>query len=157
MPPQFLFDLSGIDLNVVSYDQEAVRAMNPQRGHMEHLNGVIWADPPTGRILGFKDVRHDEFWVDGHIPGRPLLPGVLMIECGAQLASFFTRKFMGWDGFIGFSAVDGVKFRQQVTPGCRLYMLGERIWERHRRVFCRVQGVVNGTLVFEAGITGMRM
>jgi len=157
MPPQLLFDLSNIDLNAVAYDQEAIRAANPQRGHMEQLNCVVWADPSAGRILGYKDVRHDEFWVEGHIPGRPLLPGVLMIECGAQLASFYTRKFLGWKGFIGFAAVDGVKFRQQVAPGCRLYMLGQKMWERHRQVYCRVQGVVNGTLVFEAGITGMEM
>lgn len=154
MPPQLLFDISNIDLEKIIFDQEAVRQINPQRGDMEMLNGIIFADKAEGRILGFKDVRPDEFWVPGHIPGRPLFPGVLMIESGAQLASFYTRQFLQWKGFIGFGGVDEVKFRNQVTPPSRMYILGQKIWERHRRVCCKVQGVVNGSMVFEATITG---
>jgi 3-hydroxyacyl-[acyl-carrier-protein] dehydratase len=157
MPPQLLFDISGIDLNHVAFDQEAIRECNPQRGDMEMLNGIIWADSSSGEILGFKDVRADEFWVAGHIPGRPLLPGVLMIESGAQLASFYTRKFVGWKGFIGFGGVDECKFRQQVLPGTRLYLLGKKIWERHHRICCKVQGIVDGNLAFEASIVGTEL
>lgn len=157
MPPQLLFDLSTIDLNTVAYDQEAIRQANPQRGAMEHLNGIVYADPSLGRILGYKDVADDEFWVPGHIPGRPLLPGVIMIEAGAQLASFYTRQFVGWKGFIGFGGVEECKFRAQVTPGQRLYLVGQKIWERHRRIGCKIQGVTNGNLVFEATIIGTEM
>ena len=128
MPPKLLFDLAGIDLDRVLFDQEAIRECNPQRGHMEHLNAIVYADGPLGRIVGYKDVRDDEFWVPGHIPGRPLLPGVLMIEAGAQLASFYTRKFVGWKGFIGFGGANDIRFRQPVTPGCRLYLLGQKLW-----------------------------
>src|SRR5882762_5494437 len=154
MPPQLLFDLSTIDLNAVAFDQEAIRRVNPQRGHMEQLNRIIWADGSRDLILGVKDVGTEEFWVEGHIPGRPLLPGVLMIECGAQLASFYTRTYVGWKGFIGFGGVDEVKFRMQVPPGVRMLILGKKIWERHHRIYCNVQGIVNGNLAFEAGITG---
>jgi 3-hydroxyacyl-[acyl-carrier-protein] dehydratase len=149
-----LFDISRIDFSKVAYDQEAVRGANPQRGHMEQLNGIVFADASKGQIIGYKDIGTDEFWVDGHIPGRPLFPGVLMIESGAQLASFYTRKFVGWKGFIGFGGVDEVKFRAPVTPGCRMYVLGLKLWERHRRIQCQVQGLVDGKLVFEAAITG---
>jgi 3-hydroxyacyl-[acyl-carrier-protein] dehydratase len=155
MPPQFLFDLSQIDLNKVLFDQEVVREMIPQRGDMEMLNGIIWSKPEDGQILGYKDIRPDEFWVPGHIPGRPLFPGVLMIELGAQLASFYTRKYVGWKGFIGFGGVDEVKFRNQVNPGCRMLILGQKIWERHKRIACKVQGVVDGSLAMEATITGV--
>jgi 3-hydroxyacyl-[acyl-carrier-protein] dehydratase len=157
MPPQLLYDISGIDLDRVLYDQEAIRRVNPQRGEMEHLNGIIHAKPEVGQIIGYKDVRDDEFWVPGHIPGRPLLPGVIMIEAGAQLASFYTRQFLRWDGFVGFGAVDECKFRQEVAPGCRMYLIGLKLWERHRRTQCRVQGLVNGSMVFEAAITGTKM
>src|SRR6185503_6082383 len=109
MPPQFLFDLSGIDLNRVEFGPEEIRAANPHRGDMEMLEGVIWHSN-EGQILGFKDVRPDEFWVAGHIPGRPLFPGVLMIETAAQLASFYTKKIMGWSGFVGFGAADECRF-----------------------------------------------
>ena len=86
MPPQFVFDIAGIDLSKVVYDQEAIRAANPQRGEMEMLNSIVYAEPSLGRIVGYKDVRADEFWVPGHIPGRPLLPGVLMLEAAQCLA-----------------------------------------------------------------------
>jgi 3-hydroxyacyl-[acyl-carrier-protein] dehydratase len=157
MPPAYLFDISGIDLNKVLFDQEAIRQANPQRGDMEHLNGIISVDSATGRILGFKDVRADEFWVPGHIPGRPLLPGVLMIEAAAQLASFYTKQVLQWQGFIGFGGVEECKFRLPVAPGCRLYLLGEKIWERHRRLGCKVQGVLNNQVVFETSIVGTQM
>jgi len=157
MPPQYLFDLTGIDLNKIVYDQEAIRAANPQRGDMEMLNAIVHAKPEEGQIIGYKDVRDDEFWVHGHIPGRPLFPGVLMIEAGAQLASFYTRKFLNLDGFIGFGAVDNVKFRGQVVPGNRLYVVGKKTWYRHRRVGCDIQGLVDGNLVFEAQVTGVQL
>jgi 3-hydroxyacyl-[acyl-carrier-protein] dehydratase len=154
MPPAFLYDLSAIDLTQVAFDQEAVRKANPQRGAMEQLNGITWADPDKGRIIGFKDVRDDEFWVPGHIPGRPLLPGVLMIEAAAQLASFYTRTFVGWKGFIGFGGATDIRFRQSVLPGCRMYLLTQKMWERHHRIECKVQGIVNGSMVFECTIVG---
>ena len=154
MPPQFLFDISGIDLNQVLFDQEAIRQSNPQRGDMEHLNAIVFTDPSKGRIIGYKDVREDEFWVPGHIPGRPLLPGVLMIEAGAQLASFYTRRYSGWKDFIGFGGADEIRFRLPVKPGCRLYILGQKTWERHHRFCCKVQGIVDGNMVFEASIIG---
>lgn len=153
-PNRYIFDIEGIDLTKVIYDQEAIREANPQRGHMEHLNAIVYAAPELGRIVGYKDVRADEFWVEGHIPGRPLLPGVIMIEAGAQLSSFYTRTFVGWKGFIGFGGVDDVKFRAPVTPGCRLYLLGQKIWERHRRICSLIQGIVDGVRIFEAEITG---
>ena len=155
LAPSAFFDLTGIDLDRVLYDQEAIRAVNPQRGDMEQLHAITHADPKTGQIAGYKDIRADEFWVAGHIPGRPLFPGVLMIEAAAQLACFYTKTFLGWEGFVGFGGVDGVKFRGQVLPGCRMYILGQKISERHRRVFCNVQGIVDGAMVFEATITGV--
>jgi len=157
MPPKYLYDLAGIDLDRVLFDQEAIRQCNPQRGDMEHLNAIVYAVPEQGRIIGYKDVRDDEFWVEGHIPGRPLLPGVLMIEAGAQLASFYTRKFVGWKGFIGFGGADAIRFRAPVTPGQRLYIVGQKMWERHHRIECKIQGLVSGAIVFEATIVGTEL
>jgi 3-hydroxyacyl-[acyl-carrier-protein] dehydratase len=154
MPPQLLFDLSGIDLNGCLLDQEGVRNLNPHRGDMEQLNGVIWSNPGEGRILGFKDVRANEFWVPGHIPGRPLLPVVLMVESAAQLASIYIKLYVHWKGFVGFGGIENCKFRQLVEPGVRLHILCQKIWERHHRLCCKSQGVVNGNLVFEAEIVG---
>ncbi len=156
MPPQLLFDLSTIDLNQVQFGPEQIREVNPHRGEMEMLQGVIWANP-EGEILGYKDIKDNEFWVAGHIPGRPIFPGVLMIETAAQLASFYTKKFIGWKGFIGFGAADNIRFRGQVLPGQRMLFLAKKIWDRHRRICCRTQGIVEGQLVFEGEIIGTQM
>ena len=157
MPPQLLFDIAGIDLNAVAYDQEAIRQSNPQRGDMEQLNAIIWVDVGNERLLGKRVLREDEFWVAGHIPGRPLFPGVLMIEAGAQLASFYTKRFIGWQGFIGFGGVEECKFRAQVPPGKTMYLLGQKIWERHHRICCKIQGLVDGQIAFELSIIGTEM
>ncbi|HZL34328.1 MAG TPA: hypothetical protein VFC78_03395 [Tepidisphaeraceae bacterium] len=154
MPPQLLYDITGIDLDRILFDQEAIRQANPQRGEMEQLNAIVHAAPEKGQIIGYRDIGLDEFWIPGHIPGRPLFPGVLMIEAGAQLASFYTRKYIGWKGFIGFGGADAIRFRQPVQPGCRLYILGLETSNRHHRVTCKVQGLVNGAQVFEASIIG---
>jgi len=157
MPPQFIIDLSTVDLDHVLHDQDAIREFNPQRGDMEHLDGIVHVETTCAQIIGYKDVRADEFWVAGHIPGRPLLPGVIMLEAGAQLASFFTKRYLNWTGFVGFGGLEDVKFRSQVAPGCRMYILCQKIWERHRRVACRVQGLVQGNLAFEATIIGVQL
>src|SRR5450432_3012412 len=141
MPPTLLFDISKLDLNTVAFDQAAIRRANPQRGHMEQLNGIIWADGVGGEIVGYKDVRADEFWVEGHIPGRPLLPGVLMIEAAAQLASFYVKGVLKSGGFIGFGGVEECKFRQQVEPGCRMYLIGKQLDARHKRFISKIQGM----------------
>ena len=157
MPPQFITDLSQIDLNHVLFGPEAIREMNPQRGDMEHLNAVIWADQAQGMIVGKKDVRENEFWVPGHIPGRPLLPGVIMIEAAAQLACFYTKYYLKMPGFIGFGGTGETKFRAEVKPGMTLYLIAKHTWTRHRRIGSIVQGVVNGSLAFETEIIGAQM
>ena len=157
MPPQLLYDISAIDLNRVLYDQEAIRQINPQRGDMEHLDAIVHVDAERGQIIGYKDVRDDEFWVPGHIPGRPLLPGVIMIEAAAQVAAFYTSKVVGWEGFIGFGGADAIRFRQPVTPGCRIYFVVQKTDQRHRRITCKVQGLVDGAVVFEAVIIGTQL
>lgn len=155
MPPSLLFDISDVDLDQVIYDQEAIRRVIPQRGDMEHLNGIIWIKGED--MVGFKDVRPDEFWVEGHIPGRPLLPGVIMLEAAAQMASFYAHTVLGWTGFIGFAGVENVKFRTSVSPGKRMHLLCRKLSDRHRQIRAAAQGIVDGNLVFEATIIGSRL
>jgi 3-hydroxyacyl-[acyl-carrier-protein] dehydratase len=155
MPPSLFFDLSQIDFDHPVAGPAEIEAVNPQRGDMRHLDAIDWlADDMTG-VVGHKDVRDDEFWVPGHIPGRPLLPGVIMIEAAAQLAAYIMIRRRPDAGFVGFTGCDNVKFRGQVTPGQRLILLGKEVGFRPRRVICDAQGVVDGQLVFEARITGM--
>lgn len=155
MAPQLLFDISGIDFNCVQCGAVDIERINPHRGAMRLIDGICYISEDKNRTVAFKDVRDDEFWVPGHIPGRPIFPGVLMIEAAAQVASYLTVLRMPSLKFMGFVGLDNVKFRGQVIPGDRLYILGEGTECRPRRSICKAQGLVNGNLVFEATITGM--
>ncbi len=156
MPVQLLFDISGIDLGSVAANAEEVGRVNPQSGHMRHLDHVIWFNEDKTRVLGVKFVRHDEFWVPGHIPGRPLLPGVLMIEAAAQVSSYLQRAKYPELGFLGFTRCDQTSFRGQVLPGSTLYLLAQlEPSSNSRRFVCLAQGVVDNKIVFESKITGM--
>jgi len=155
MAPSLLVDLSKIDLGRVLMPVEEIRQYNPHRYEMEQLTGVIHLDTQAGQIVAFKDVRADEFWVRGHIPGRPLMPGVLMIEAAAQMSSLYYKKVQQDPRFLGFGGVDAVKFRGQVVPGDRLLLLGQVVEIRSRRAVFDTQGVVGDRPIFEARITGM--
>ncbi|MFQ5956622.1 MAG: 3-hydroxyacyl-ACP dehydratase FabZ family protein, partial [Candidatus Brocadiales bacterium] len=80
MPPKLLADLKGIDIEKPEIGIDEIRAVNPHRFEMEQLTGILRFDPENKLIIGFKDIKPNEFWVRGHIPGRPLMPGVLMVE-----------------------------------------------------------------------------
>lgn len=155
MPPAFLFDLTNVDLDRVQFGPDVIRQYNQQRFEFEMLEGVSHVNTAEAELAGFKDVRADEFWCRGHVPGRPIFPGVLQIELAAQLAGFYTGQVLQWKGFLGFAGVDEVKFRGMVVPGDRLHVLAKLVSVRHGRVKCATQGLVKGQLMFEATITGM--
>jgi len=155
MPPQLLIPTDSYDQNKVVMSLDEIRKHNKQRYEMEQLSGVLKFDPDTGEVVTYKDIGDDEFWVRGHIPDRPLMPGVIMIEAAAQMCSLYFSLVSSMDKFIGFGGVDGVKFRGQVVPGDRLVMLGKLVDLRPRRAIFDTQGVVNGVMVFQARITGM--
>jgi len=162
MPPPLLFDFSHIDLAAKPlFDAEAIGKVNPQRFEMQQVDGILWYDKAKSQILGYKDVTDKEFWVRGHIPGRPLMPGVIMIEAAAQLSSFFIKQVYAEEGFIGFAGIKEAKFRSVVEPGQRLYLLGQiskyKRKSRTTHVETKVQGVVNGAMAFEAVVAGMRV
>jgi 3-hydroxyacyl-[acyl-carrier-protein] dehydratase len=136
---------------------DEIRKKNPQRYEMEHLDAITRLDIPTTEVVGYKDVRADEFWVRGHIPGRPILPGVVMIEALAQLTSYYIGVAIPDLGFIGFGAVDGVKFRSTVVPGQRLVLIGKGASIRTRMAVFDTQGWLDGKLVVEARITGVKV
>ena len=112
MPPVLHLDPGSVDLNKVVADQAAIHAVNPQRFEMDQLTAIVHVDPSQHVVVGYKDVGADEFWVRGHMPGYPLLPGVLMCEAAAQLCSYYicTNGLMQGD-FIGFGGLENVRFR----------------------------------------------
>jgi 3-hydroxyacyl-[acyl-carrier-protein] dehydratase len=158
MPPELHFDPAQVDFSQVQADREAIRKVNPQRFEMEQLDAVVLMDPRAHLIIGYKDVRADEFWVRGHMPGYPLLPGVLMCEAAAQLASYYsTIQNLVYGDFLGFGGMENVRFRGQVRPGDRLVLVGKGLKIHRRQIIFNVQGFVGTLMVFHGDIIGMSL
>jgi 3-hydroxyacyl-[acyl-carrier-protein] dehydratase len=156
MPPQNLLDTSRLDFNRILGDREAIHRVNPQRFEMEQLDAIVFVDPAEHIIVGYKDVRPDEFWVRGHMPGYPLLPGVLMCEAAAQLCSYYTMtQGFGQGDFIGFGGMENVRFRAPVRIGDRLVLVAKVTKLNRRQTIFAVQGFVGTTMVFHADIIGV--
>jgi 3-hydroxyacyl-[acyl-carrier-protein] dehydratase len=152
-----LVDLSQIDLDQVLADIEEIRRVNPQRFEMEQLTAVIYANLEDHSCVGYKDVTDREFWVRGHMPSMPLMPGVVMLEAAAQLCSYFTQKhdLLGAD-MVGFGGLEDVRFRDPVFPGDRLYIICKMTKVRRgRMVISHFQGVARDNLVVEGIIKGI--
>ena len=156
MPPEAILDPTKLDLTQVVADSEAIRKINPHRFEMEHLSAVVLLDPARNLIVGYKDVGHDEFWVRGHMPGYPLLPGVIMCEAAAQLASYYTKtqKLMMED-LLGLGGLENVRFRAPVRPGDRLVLVGKALRLNRRQTIFNIQGYVGSTMVFHADVIGV--
>ena len=156
MPPELHYDLDRIDFTKIEADREAIRAYNPQRFIMEHIDAVLFSDPVNQIIVGYKDVRSDEFWVPGHMPNYPILPGVLICEASAQLCSYYVMKGHLIPGdFIGFGGMENVRFRAPVYPGHRLVLVGKNLKISNRMTLFNVQGFVDQKMVFHGDILGM--
>jgi beta-hydroxyacyl-ACP dehydratase FabZ len=108
------------------------------------------------RVVGIKNVSANEPFFQGHFPGNPIMPGVLIIEAMAQVGGILARlskpevmKKAG-GGSILFMAMDNVKFRKPVVPGdqivfeCLALRAGSRIWKMAGKA------IVDGSVVAEA-------
>jgi 3-hydroxyacyl-[acyl-carrier-protein] dehydratase len=152
-----IFDLSHIDLDHVIADIDEIRRHNPQRFEMEQLTAIVHEDLENKQCVGYKDITDDEFWCRGHMPGMPLMPGVVMLEAAAQMCSFFAHKYnLLGDVIVGFGGLEEVRFRDPVFPGDRLYLLCQMTKLRiGRMIVCKFQGVVRGSVVVEGILKGI--
>lgn len=157
MPPELILDPTQIDASRVLADRGEIRKANPQRFEMEQLDAVVLLDLPNHVVAGYRDVRDDEFWVRGHMPDFPLLPGVLMCEAAAQLVSFYAvRAELLVGDFMAFGGLENVRFRGAVRPGERLLLVGKGLRINKRQTIFNVQGFVGSSLVFHGDVIGVQ-
>jgi 3-hydroxyacyl-[acyl-carrier-protein] dehydratase len=155
-PRQPLFDLSGIDLSGMVMPPAELERWLPHRTTMALLDGIVWHSPDFHQGVAAHITRDDEFWVSGHFPGRPMLPGVLMVEMGAQVALFLYNKRMPRPKVAAFTRIEDCTFRAAVAPGDRLFILCQEHRLNSRMFISDVQGWIEGKrLAFEARITGV--
>ncbi|MBC7833995.1 MAG: hypothetical protein H7Y88_02715 [Phycisphaerales bacterium] len=154
---RLLFDISAIDLSGRMGSRTEIERFNPHRGQMAMLDAIVWHLPNFTKGIGVKHVRDDEFWVAGHFPDRPMMPGVLMVECGAQLASYLFNIRFPETRIAAFIRLEDCTFRASVEPGNDFYLLAKEIKFSPKRFVSDIQGLVNGKIAFEARITGIAL
>jgi 3-hydroxyacyl-[acyl-carrier-protein] dehydratase len=156
MPPVALVDPTSIDTLRVLVDREEIRRANPQRFEMEQLTAIVLLDRAKHLVIGYKDVSPDEFWVRGHMPDYPLMPGVLICEAAAQLCSYYCHAIkLHEGGFIGFGGMEDVRFRGQVRPGDRLVLVSKAHRVHRRQTQFETQGFVGNNMVYHGRIIGV--
>ncbi|GAB4151070.1 MAG: hypothetical protein Fur0037_19810 [Planctomycetota bacterium] len=153
-----LVDLSSLDLSKNVVDDEELRRLVPQREEFQMLDGICHFDPERGIVVAYKKWPADPWWARGHVPGNPLMPGVLMIEGAAQAATFLIKKVVDWeiDRFIGLGGLNDVRFRGTVVPPATVYYVsargqvsGKRLARFPAQVFC------DGSMTMEMELLGV--
>lgn len=109
------------------------------------------------RATGIKNVTVNEDHFNGHFPGSPVMPGVLIIEAMAQTAGAICAKKYKEDGpkLVYFMTIDGAKFRKPVVPGDVLQLHVSKVKERKNIFVYECEGHVDGDKVAEAKISAM--
>ncbi len=154
---EYIVDPADINLSRVVADIAEVRRWIPQRYAMEQLTAIVYDDVERNICIGYRDLTDEEFWVAGHMPGVPIMPGVMMCEAAAQLLSYHVQRndLSGVDT-VGFGGIDKVRFRGIVRPGDRLVIVCQVIKHRRGRlVVSRFQAFVGTNLVCEGELTGI--
>ena len=113
---------------------------------------------PDQSITAIKAVSMNEGFFQGHFPGRPIMPGVLIVEALAQAAGILAVESLGLANsgkLVYFMAIEGAKFRTPVEPGCLLQLDVEFV--QKRASVCKFAGraSVDGKLAAEANFTAM--
>ncbi|NPV93442.1 MAG: 3-hydroxyacyl-ACP dehydratase FabZ [Firmicutes bacterium] len=105
---------------------------------------------PGKRAVGLKNVTINEPFFQGHFPGQPVMPGVLILEALAQVAAVAIFSLPQYAGKIGFYAgIDGVRFRQPVTPGDQLRLEAAITRIKGPVAKCQARAYVEDKLVTE--------
>ncbi|HEY9652588.1 MAG TPA: 3-hydroxyacyl-ACP dehydratase FabZ [Coleofasciculaceae cyanobacterium] len=112
---------------------EQIQKLLPHRYPFALVDRIIEYIPGQ-RAVGIKNVTFNEPYFQGHFPGRPLMPGVMIVEAMAQVGGIvLTQLPDSPGGLFVFAGIDKVRFRRPVVPGDQLVMTTELISVKRRR------------------------
>lgn len=142
---------------VAQFDVQQIMRLLPHRYPMLLVDRVT-ALTPNETITAIKAVTINEGFFQGHFPGRPIMPGVLIVEALAQAAGVLAVETLGLANsgkLVYFMAIEGAKFRKPVEPGVLLQL--DVKFVQQRATVCKFEGraTIDGQLAAEAHFTAM--
>ncbi|MBD0336146.1 MAG: 3-hydroxyacyl-ACP dehydratase FabZ [Cyanobacteria bacterium Co-bin13] len=123
-PDPALLDSDEADDVKQTFSTEEIQALLPHRYPFALVDRII-DYVPGQRAVGIKNVTFNEPQFQGHFPGRPIMPGVLIVEAMAQVGGIVLTQIPGVSGLCMFAGIDKVRFRRPVVPGDQLIMTVE--------------------------------
>jgi 3-hydroxyacyl-[acyl-carrier-protein] dehydratase len=150
-------DSETIDIRGTTIDIDQIQQMIPHRYPMLMIDRVIDLVPDQ-RATGIKNVTINEPFFQGHFPGAPLMPGVLIIEAMAQTAAVLVVATLGAEregSLVYFMSIDSARFRKPVKPGDVLHVHVEKGRNRGNVWKFNGRAVVDGNVVAEATYAAM--
>jgi 3-hydroxyacyl-[acyl-carrier-protein] dehydratase len=134
----------------MAWDAERILATLPHRYPFLLVDRMLEIDEGR-RAVGVKNVSLNDWFFQGHFPGRPVMPGVLVVEAMAQVAAILVLTCPGNEGQIPyFAGIDACRFRRPVVPGDVLVLEAEMTQTRTRSGKGHGRASVDGKLVAEA-------
>ena len=135
-------------------DRAAIEAILPHREPFLLIDEVLELEPGE-RVVARKRVREDEWYLRGHFPGRPVMPGVLIVEAMAQTGAVAVLSEQDNRGRIAlFAGIDDTRFKRIVEPGdeleleCTLEQVRGPVGKGKARATVDGQLAARGTLTF---------
>ena len=143
------------DVQGIVMDINAISKVLPHRYPFLLVDRIIEIDPEGGKIVGLKNVTINEPFFQGHFPGQPIMPGVLIFEAMAQAGGMLLMNHIGSEGnkLAMFMGINNGKFRKPVVPGDQLRFEMELRSKRFNTFMLYGRATVAGVLVAEAELS----
>jgi beta-hydroxyacyl-ACP dehydratase FabZ len=136
-------------------DIRHIQEMLPHRYPFLLVDRILEIEPGK-RVVGLKNVTINEAFFQGHFPGQPIMPGVLVIEAMAQIGGVLLMRTMNESAekkLLYFTGIDRARFRRPVLPGDQIRFEIELLQLRSRNCRMQAKAFVEGKLVVEAELS----